>query len=157
MARALSKTVARWSFGNRRSFTAVPPYPTLSMSTWPAYEPSNLVIMAYLRMCAPPATVFPLAEAEVGRGKQLPAIGTIGFQEATYYIIGERGRRMAFPPVVAYFGRRGAGRSDVEDAALRRWNRSEDPIMDDILIHGGQVIDGSGAPGCFADVIVTDG
>jgi N-acyl-D-amino-acid deacylase len=29
--------------------------------------------------------------------------------------------------------------------------------MDDILIHGGQVIDGSGAPGRFADVIVTDG
>src|SRR5262245_535934 len=29
--------------------------------------------------------------------------------------------------------------------------------MDDILIHGGQVLDGSGAPGRFADVIVTDG
>jgi N-acyl-D-amino-acid deacylase len=29
--------------------------------------------------------------------------------------------------------------------------------MDDIVIHGGQVIDGSGAPGRFADVVVTDG
>ncbi len=29
--------------------------------------------------------------------------------------------------------------------------------MDDIVIHGGQVIDGSGAPGRFADVVVTNG
>jgi N-acyl-D-amino-acid deacylase len=29
--------------------------------------------------------------------------------------------------------------------------------MDDLVIHGGQVIDGSGAPGRFANVVVTDG
>ena len=33
----------------------------------------------------------------------------------------------------------------------------EEPSMDDIVIRGGQVIDGSGAPGRFADVVVTDG
>jgi N-acyl-D-amino-acid deacylase len=40
---------------------------------------------------------------------------------------------------------------------LRSWRRTEESRMDDILIHGGQVIDGSGAPGRFADVVVTDG
>jgi hypothetical protein len=50
MACALSKTVTRCSLGKRRSLTAVPAYPTLSMSIWPAYKLSNLVIMLHLLM-----------------------------------------------------------------------------------------------------------
>jgi N-acyl-D-amino-acid deacylase len=29
--------------------------------------------------------------------------------------------------------------------------------MDDLVIHGGEMIDGSGAPGRVADVVVTNG
>jgi N-acyl-D-amino-acid deacylase len=37
------------------------------------------------------------------------------------------------------------------------WGRPEELSMDDLVIRGGEVIDGSGAPGRFADVVVTDG
>jgi N-acyl-D-amino-acid deacylase len=40
---------------------------------------------------------------------------------------------------------------------LRSWSRPGELSMDDLVIRGGQVIDGSGAPGRVADVVVTDG
>ena len=33
----------------------------------------------------------------------------------------------------------------------------EEPSMDDLVIRGGEVIDGSGVPGRVADVVVTNG
>ena len=48
MATVLSRAPASSSSEKNLSMTAVPPYPTSSMSMWPAKRLSNFVIMDYL-------------------------------------------------------------------------------------------------------------